>query len=137
MNQSAEPAEIPFTGGVQDRPGAEEQQALHERVIEGVIQHRDQRERSEFGHAYPVKDDGQADASEQHADVFDGRIGEQTFHVRLHCGEDHAKDCRGQSQRERDQAPPPQRVPDQVERHAQHAVDGCLQHDAAHQGRHG
>ncbi len=84
-----------------------------------------------------MKDDGQSDAGEQHADVFDRRIGEQALHVCLHRGEDHAKDRRRQSQRERDQAPPPQRVADQVERHPQHAVDGGLQHDAAHERRHG
>ena len=55
MDQAAEPAEIALAGRMQHRAGAEEQQALHERVIEAVIERGDQRERSERMHADAAK----------------------------------------------------------------------------------
>ena len=44
VNLDAIHAEIALARGVQYRAGAQKQQALHERVVERVIQHRDQRE---------------------------------------------------------------------------------------------
>ncbi len=55
VDQAAEPAEIALARRVQNRARAEEQQALHERVIERVIEHGDQRERRERGMPTPWK----------------------------------------------------------------------------------
>ena len=62
MDQAAESPEVAFAGGVQHRTGAQEQQTLHERVIERVVQHGDQRERRQRVHADAVEHDRQPDA---------------------------------------------------------------------------
>jgi len=116
---------------VQHGTGAEEQQALHERVVEGVIQHRDQGQRRERLHADALEHDGEADTGEQHADVLDRRVREQPLHVRLHGREDDAEQGRGQPEHHRREPPPPGRVAQQVERDSQHAVDRGLEHHAA------
>jgi hypothetical protein len=53
------------------RAGAEEQQALHERMIDRVIEHREQRECRERRHAHAVKHERETDRGEQDADVLD------------------------------------------------------------------
>ncbi len=53
MDQPAEAAEIALARGVQHRPGADEQQALHERVVQAVVERRDQRERGQRPHLEP------------------------------------------------------------------------------------
>jgi hypothetical protein len=78
-----------------------------------------------------------ADSAEDDPDVLDGRIGEQPFHVGLRRREHDAVDRREQTEGERRQAPPPRRLTQQVECHAQDAVERGLQHHAAHQRRHG
>jgi hypothetical protein len=69
------------------------------------------------------------------ADVLDRRVGQQALHVHLHRGEHHPEQRGGQPERQQQAAPPPQRRMQQVEQHAQQAVDGRLQHHAAHQRR--
>ena len=110
VNEPAEPAEVALARGVQYRARAEEQQALHERMIDGVIEHGDQRQRRQRRHAHAAKDDGEPDAGEQDADVLDGRERQQAFHVGLRGREHHAVDRGEQAERERDESPPPDRV---------------------------
>ena len=51
MDETAEVSEVAFTGGVQHGAGSEEQQALHERVVQRVVHDRDQGERRRGAHA--------------------------------------------------------------------------------------
>ncbi len=90
MDQAAEAPEVALAGRMQHRAGAEEQQALHERVIEAVIQQRDQGERAEGVHADAEEHDREPEAGEDDADVLDRGVGEQPLHVGLGRGKHHA-----------------------------------------------
>ena len=89
MDQAAQSPEVAFAGGVQDRTRAEKKQALHERVIEAVIQSGNQRQRSERIHSHAMKYDGKTDAGKDDADVLDRGPREQPLHVGLGSGKHH------------------------------------------------
>ncbi len=135
VDQAAQLAEAALLRRVQHRAGGEEEQALEERVVERVVEHGGQRDRGEQRLAVRLEQDGEADAGDDDADVLDRRVGEQPLHVGLHAGEDHAEQRRREAQHQRDHAPPPELPVQQVEGHAQQAVDRGLQHHAAHQRR--
>ena len=120
---------------MQNRPGTEKQQALHERVIEAVIQERDQGECSEGGHADAEEYDREPEAGEDDADVLDRGVREQPLHVGLGRGEHHTVQRAEEPEGQRHEAPPPLGMPKQIEGDAQHAVDGRLQHHTAHERR--
>ncbi len=62
VDQAAEPLDVALAGGVQDRAGAEEQQALEQRMIEDVQQRGGQRERRRRRHAVGLEGQRQARA---------------------------------------------------------------------------
>ena len=84
MNEAAEMLHVALAGGGQDRAGAEEQQALEERMIEDVEERRGQRQRRRPVHAVGAKGERKAEADEDDADVLDRVIGEQALEVVLH-----------------------------------------------------
>ena len=134
--QPAELAEVALAGGVQHGPGAEEQQALEEGVVQRVVEHGRERERGERRRAVPDEQQRESHADQQQADVLDRRVGEQALHVGLHGAEDHAEQRGRQSEHDRQHAPPPQLRLQDLEADAQDPVDRRLQHHAAHQRRH-
>ena len=136
-HEAAQLAEVPFLGGVQHRAGAEEEQALEERVVEAVVEGGDQRERRERMHLVGGEDDREPETHHDEADVLDRRIGEQALHVHLGGGEDHAEEGGREPQGKGDHAPPPDRGAEQVEVHPHQAVDRGLQHHPAHERRYG
>ena len=76
-------------------------------MIEAVVQHGDQRQRGEGMHLVGGKNQRQTQCDDQEPDIFDGRVGEQAFHVSLHGGKYGAEHGRQQSQRQCHHAPPP------------------------------
>ncbi len=136
MDQSAELAEAALLRRVQHRAGGQKQQALEERVIERVIKRRGQRDRGEQRLVVGLEQDRQPDPGDDDADVLDRRVCEQPLHVGLHRREKHAEERRDEAQHQRDHAPPPQLALQQVEGHAQQAVDRRLEHHSAHQRGH-
>jgi hypothetical protein len=134
-DQAAEPAEVALARCVQHRTGGEEQQALEHRVVQAVVQRGGERQRRGRAHTLGVEQQRQPDAREHDAEILDRRAGEQPLHVGLHRSEHHAVERTEQAERQQHRAPPPQRRRQQVEAHAQHAVDRGLQHHAAHQRR--
>ena len=133
MDQSAELAEAPLAGRMQDRPGGEEQQAFEKRVIERVVERRHQRDRRQKDFAIGLEQDREPDSGEDDADVLDRRVREQALHVHLHGRVDDAEQRRQQAEHQRGDAPPPELDMEQVERHPQETVDRCLQHDGGQQ----
>jgi hypothetical protein len=131
------PPEVAFARRVQHRARAEEEQALHERVVERVVEHCDERQGRQRLHADAAEDDREPDAGEEDADVLDRRIGEQALHVGLHRREDHPVERGGEPERERHEPPPPHGLAEQVEGDPEHAVDRRLEHHAAHEGGYG
>ena len=115
--------------------GAEEQQALEQRVIEDVEQRRGERERRRGRHAVGLEGEREAEADEDDADVLDRAVGEQPLEVALHEGAEHAEHGGDAAEREHDDAPPPGRRAEQIEDDADEAVDRDLGHHAAHQRR--
>jgi hypothetical protein len=102
-----------------------------------VVQRGRQGQRGHRHHAKAEEDQRQAQAHEEQAHVFDRRVGQQALHVGLHGRKHHAEQCRGQAHGQQQRAPPPQLQLQQVKGHAQHAVDGGVEHDPAHQCRNG
>ena len=107
VDQAAELAEAALVRRVQDGPGGEEQQALEERMIEHVIEHRSKRDRGELRLAVGGEQHGEAESRHDDADVLDRRVGKQALHVRLHGGEHHAEQRGAKPERQRGDAPPP------------------------------
>ena len=105
-------------------------------MIERVVQDCGERDSGKRRLAIRFEEDREAETRDDDADVLDRRIREQTFHVGLRGGENHAEERRGESQHEPDDAPPPQLHVQQIEAHPQQAVDRSLEHDAAHERRH-
>ena len=136
MDQPAEFAQRALARGMQHRAGGEEQQALEVGVVDAVVERGGERERSQGAHAVGLEDDGESDADQDEADVLDRGIGEQALHVALHRGKHHAVECGGEAQHQDHHAPPPHLHVQQVEQHAQQAVDRGLQHHCGHQRRH-
>jgi hypothetical protein len=134
-DQAAELAEAALAGGMQHGAGADEQQALEERMAGDVIERRGQRQRRHRLHVVGGEEHREADRGEHEAHVLDRRIGEQPLHVDLDRGEDDAEQGAGEAEREQGHAPPPELRRQQVEGDAQEAVDRGLQHHAAHQRR--
>ena len=103
VDQAAQLLHVALAGGGQHRAGAEEQQALEQRVVEHVEQRRGQRQRRRAPHAVGPEGERQAEADEDDADVLDGVIGEQPLQVVLHQRVEHAQHRGDAAQR---RAPP-------------------------------
>ena len=69
---------------VRTAPGAEEQQALEQRVVEGVQQRGGHRQRRRGVEAAGVEGVGEAEADEDEADVLDRAVGEHALEVVVH-----------------------------------------------------
>ena len=91
MDEAAEPVHAAFAGRGQHRAGAEEEQALEQRVIEDVEQRRGEGQRRGAGHAVRLEGEREAEADEDEADVLDRRIGEDALQVVLHQGVEDAE----------------------------------------------
>ena len=115
MDESPQFSEASFSGGMQHRAGANEQQTLHERVVESVVQGGRECQCGQCVLAESVKCQGQAGANQNNADVLNRGIGEQAFHVGLYGGEDHAEERGKQAQRQGQYAPPPDLRIEQVD----------------------
>ena len=102
-------------------------------MIHCVIHDGNQRERRRGPHVHAGEYDRQAEAGKQDPDVFDGGIGKQTFHVGLCSGEHNSIQRAEEPERERQQAPPPYRLIQQIKTHANHSIQRGFEHDAAHQ----
>jgi hypothetical protein len=100
-----------------------------------VIKHGGQRDCREQRLAVRLEQDGQADAGDDDADIFDRRVREQPLHVGLDTREDDAEQRRNETQHQCRDAPPPELTVEQVERDTQQTVNRGLQHHAAHQRR--
>ena len=135
--QPSEFTEAALMRGVQHRACAQKQQAFEKCVIQTMIERGHQRQRRQMRIVVRMKNNREAHASENNADVFNGRIRQQALHVALHGSEHHAKQRCHQAQHQRHHAPPPDLRGQQVKRHAQQAVDRRLQHHPAHQRRNG
>ena len=73
VDEAAEPLHVALAGRGQHGAGAEEEQALEERMVEDVEQRRGQRQRRGRRHAVGVEGERQAEADEDDADVLDRR----------------------------------------------------------------
>ena len=76
VDQPPQAPEVAFTRGVQNRPRAKKQQALHEGVIEAVIQERDEGECPHGGHADAEEYDRKAERGEDDAEILDRGVRE-------------------------------------------------------------
>ena len=135
VDQAAQLLHVALAGRRQHGAGAEEQQALEQRVIEHVEQRRRQRERRGQAHGVGLEGERQAEADEDDADVLDRVVGEQALQVVLHQRVQHAEHRGGAAEHQDHHAPPPGGRPEQVEHDAHEAVDRDLGHDPAHQRR--
>ena len=90
-DQAAELLDVALVRRVQHGPGAEEQQALEQRVIEDVQQRRREGQRRRRQHAVGLEGQRQAQADEDDADVLHRAVGEQPLDVALQQGAQHAE----------------------------------------------
>ncbi len=104
VDQAAQLLHVALAGRRQHRAGAEEQQALEQRVVEDVEQRRGQRQRRRPAHAVGLEGERQTEADEDDADILDRVIGEQALEVVLHQRIEHAHHRGDAAQREDHQA---------------------------------
>ena len=71
VDQPAQAPQVTLAGGVQNGARAQKEQALDERVIEAVIERRDQRECGEGVHAHTPKHDAEPNGCKDDAEVLD------------------------------------------------------------------
>ncbi len=107
VDQAAQVLHVALAGRGQHGAGAEEQQALEQRVIEDVEQRRGQRQRRREAHAVGLEGERQAEADEDDADVLDRVVGEQPLQVVLHQRIEHAEHRGDAAERQHHHAPPP------------------------------
>ena len=81
---------VALAGRGQHGAGAEEQQALEQRMIEDVKQCGGQRQRRGEQHAVRLEGERETEADEDDADVLDRVIGEQALEIVLHQRIEHA-----------------------------------------------
>ena len=105
VDEPAEMLHVALAGRGQHRAGAEEQQALEERMVEDVEERRGQRQRRGAGHAVGPEGERQAQPDEDDADVLDRVVGEQPLQVVLHQGVEDAHH-RGDAAERQDQRRP-------------------------------
>ena len=110
MDEAAEMLHVALAGRGQHGAGAEEQQALEQRMVEDVKQRRGERERRSEDHAVGLERERKAEPDEDDADVLHRVIGEQPLEIVLHERVEHAHDRRHAGEREHDDAPPPGRA---------------------------
>ena len=113
--------------------GAEEQQALEDRMVEYVEQSSGERKRGGERHAVRLERQRQAEPDKNDPDIFYRVIGEQAFEVVLHQRIEHTHHRGDAADSKHHHAPPPVRRSEQVEHDAHEAVDRDLGHHAAHQ----
>ena len=93
------------------------------------------RESRRRAHLNTREHDRESEAGKHDPDIFNGRIGQQTFHVGLCGGENDPIQSAEEPERQRQQSPPPYGLTHEVKTYPDHSVQRCLQHDAAHQRR--
>ncbi len=124
---------VAFAGRGVDRAGAEEQQALEQRVIEDVKERGGESERRGERHAVRLERQREPEPDEDDADILDRVIGEQPLEIVLHQRVENAHHRGDAAERKHENAPPPRRRAGEVEHDAHETVDRDLGHHAAHQ----
>ena len=76
---------------MEHRPGAEEQQALEEGMVEHVEQRAGKAEDREAGLSKGQSQEADAETQGDDPDVLDAVVGQQPFEVVLRQGEEHAE----------------------------------------------
>ena len=109
VNEAAQMVHVAFAGRRQHGAGAEEQQALEERMVEHVQQARRQGQRRGRRHAERLERQREPESDIDDADVLDRVVGEQALEVVLHQGVDHAEQGGAGADRQNRNAPPPRR----------------------------
>ena len=90
MDEPAEMLHVALAGRGEHGAGAEEQQALEQRMIEDVQQGGGERERRREQHAVRLEGEREAEPDEDDADVLHRVIGEQPLEIVLHQRIEHA-----------------------------------------------
>ncbi len=130
-DQPAHLVQISQPGRLQNRAGAEKEQALEYRVIERVIQPRDQSQRRGDRVSAAEKNHREPDADQDNADVLDRMVREQALQIVLHQREQHAEQRSRRAEQKHGQAPLPADAADEIVDHAHHAINCRLQHHTA------
>ena len=133
--QPAEVVQVTQTRGVYDGSGRNEEQALEDRVIDGVEDRGSQGEGREFGRPMGIQEQGGADADQDDADVLDAVERQEALDVVLHQGVEHAHDGGCGSHRQDEEAQPVGRAADDIDDDPNKPVNAGLDHDAGHHGR--
>ena len=134
--QPAEAVELERTDGTLERAGAEEEQRLEDRVVEGVQQRGREREGGPGLLAASAKGQARAQTEDDDADVLDRVERQQALEIVL---EERVEDAADRGQRadcEHEQTEPDRRPSEPFHEHPDEAVDRDLDHHAAHQGGH-
>ena len=131
-----QPAHLLHVAGVrrvQDRARAQEQQRLEDRVVDGVIQPGDERQRRQHRVVRMQEHQGRPQPHQDDADILDAVIRQQPLEVVLHQRVEHAQHRGdGPDGQDRD-APPVRRRAHEVEEHTRQAVNAGLDHHAGQQ----
>ena len=106
-DEPAKVLHVALAGCGKHSAGAEEQQALEERMVEDVEQGGRHRQRGGQGHAMRLEGEREAEADEDDADILNRVIGEQPLEVVLHQRVEHAHHCGHAAEGEHEHAPPP------------------------------
>ncbi len=117
------------------RPGAQEEQALEDRVVDRVEDGGGQGEGREFRRALRVQQQRAADADQDDADVLDAVEGKQPLDVVLHDRVKHAHHGRDRADGQDQQGQPVGAAADDIDRQPDQAVDPGLDHRPGHDGR--
>ncbi len=104
--EAAEALEVdrPFAFG--DDAGAQKQQPFEEAVVERMEQRGDEGERRDRMQPFGPREERDAEADRDDADVFDRRVGQQPLEIALGEREEHAADRAHRAEREQRDAPP-------------------------------
>ena len=102
VDEAAEMLHVALAGRGQHGAGAEEQQALEQRMIEDVEQRGGEGERRGGRHAVRLEGEREAEADEDDADILDRVIGEQPLQIVLHQRIEHAHHAGDAGERQHD-----------------------------------
>ena len=131
----AEPVEVDAAPRPFERTGAEEEEALEQRVVERVKQRRRERERGPGLLTLGEEEEARTESEERDSDVVDGREGEKLLEISLEERVEDSADRRDRPEREHEPPDPDRGCAEPLDQYANEPIQTDLDHDATHQRR--
>ena len=112
--------------------GAQEQERLEDRVVQCVIQPRNQRHSRHRRMPQRPENHRRAKPNQDDPDVLDAVVRQQALQIVLHQRIQHAQQRRQHARSQDQDSRPRRRRVEEIEEYQRHPVDAGLDHDAGH-----